>query len=414
MSKFKRRKKYSIKDRTQKNEYNFKEIALTKMAKRQLFITMLSILGVTLFSLGSAYAVFSSISKSKDYNVIKVGTLNIDFGTDSDNTLSLNGKYPESDAAGRASTPYQFTIKNTGSMPVRYKIKIVDDEEMIASDGCGSNQLPKEYIKYSLGYENRKEGVLADLADRDFVITSDATKTSLLYQLRIWISEDAGNEALNKHYHGKIVIEAEQIDENNLFPDLAGKQGDAILVGGIKNSSSITFDGLYDYMICGMENYDFGSNVTMVIRLNPLRSKGYQEYFNNFDNGGFGLRLYESFPEFEVFTDRYIPIRGTQALSLNTWYTIVGTYDGANVNLYVDGIKVASKAVTGSIKPTNVPMMLGANPQNIANHFVSSNIEVSKAVIYDKALSAEEISTTFGGDFTITDKNNLLLYYDFS
>ena len=59
------------------SNYNFKEVALTKMAKRQLLVTLFSILGVTIISLGSAYAVFTSVSKSADYNVIKVGTLNI-------------------------------------------------------------------------------------------------------------------------------------------------------------------------------------------------------------------------------------------------------------------------------------------------------------------------------------------------
>ena len=77
MKRFNNKKKIT-KERLE--NYNFKEVALTKMAKRQLFITLLSILGVTVVSLGSAYAVFTSVSKSAEYNVIKVGTLNIDFG----------------------------------------------------------------------------------------------------------------------------------------------------------------------------------------------------------------------------------------------------------------------------------------------------------------------------------------------
>ena len=81
MKKFNNRKKIKINKET-RSEYNFKEVSLTKMAKRQLFVTLFSILGVTIISLGSAYAVFTSVSKSADYNVIKVGTLNIDFGAD--------------------------------------------------------------------------------------------------------------------------------------------------------------------------------------------------------------------------------------------------------------------------------------------------------------------------------------------
>ena len=86
---FNKRKKVKI-NKENRSEFNFKEVALTKMAKRQLLVTLFSILGVTIISLGSAYAVFTSVSKSADYNVIKVGTLNIDFGEDSSNTIDLS------------------------------------------------------------------------------------------------------------------------------------------------------------------------------------------------------------------------------------------------------------------------------------------------------------------------------------
>ena len=89
MKRFNNRKKIT---KEKIEEYNFKEVALTKMAKRQLLVTLFSILGVTIISLGSAYAVFTSVSKSADYNVIKVGTLNIDFGEDSSNTIDLSGQ----------------------------------------------------------------------------------------------------------------------------------------------------------------------------------------------------------------------------------------------------------------------------------------------------------------------------------
>ena len=112
---FNKRKKVKI-NKENRSEFNFKEVALTKMAKRQLLVTLFSILGVTIISLGSAYAVFTSVSKSADYNVIKVGTLNIDFGEDSSNTIDLSGQYPMSDEEGLKLKPYTFTIKNTGTL----------------------------------------------------------------------------------------------------------------------------------------------------------------------------------------------------------------------------------------------------------------------------------------------------------
>ncbi len=208
MSNFKYRKKYKIDNlNNASKKRNYYDINLTKMAKRELMITLVSILGVTLLSVGSAFAIFSTNSKSSNYNVIKVGTLDIDFGTDSDNTINLNGQYPVSDDEGLQATPYTFTIKNTGTITSDYKISLQDDTDMITQDNCSTSQLDKKYIKYSLS-KNTSSTLSAKEAD-NYVITENSLKSgdSITYRLWVWISKDAGNDALGKHYHGKIVVE---------------------------------------------------------------------------------------------------------------------------------------------------------------------------------------------------------------
>ena len=202
MKRFNNRKKIT-KDKIE--EYNFKEVALTKMAKRQLFITLLSILGVTVISLGSAYAVFTSVSKSADYNVIKVGTLNIDFGDES-NTIDLSGQYPMSDEEGMKLTPYTFKITNTGTLAAYYEIFIEDDTDMIEQDNCANNQLNKDYIRYKL--DTGSPANLSSIADSNYKIATGSLEAggSVTYTLYVWIREGVGNDVLNKHYHGKIVV----------------------------------------------------------------------------------------------------------------------------------------------------------------------------------------------------------------
>ena len=200
---------------TKKNkiqQYNYKEISLTKMAKHQLYVTLFSILGVTLATLGSAYAIFTSTSRSNDYNVVKAGSLNIDFGSDSSNVIDLSGKYPMSDSEGEALTPYTFTITNTGTLPADYEIRLQDDTDMITQDGCSTNQLNKNYIKYKVNDENAN--VLAS-SDRLLAEGSLAKGESATYNLHVWIKDGVGNDALNKHYHGKIVVKGvNQIGES--------------------------------------------------------------------------------------------------------------------------------------------------------------------------------------------------------
>ena len=203
MKKFNNRKKITKK---KLENYNYKEVALTKMAKRQLFVTLLSIIGVTVISLGSAYAVFTSISRSAEYNVIKVGTLNIDFGADSSNTINLTGQYPMSDEEGVMLTPYTFTITNTGTLTADYEVFIQDDQDMITHDNCANNQLNKDYIRYKLDTGNPIN--LSSIAGSNYRIATGTLEAggSVTYTLYVWIREGVGNDVLNKHYHGKIVV----------------------------------------------------------------------------------------------------------------------------------------------------------------------------------------------------------------
>ncbi len=218
MKELSKRKKIKINKET-RSEYNFKEVALTKMAKRQLLITLLSILGVTVISLGSAYAVFTSISKSADYNVIKVGTLNIDFGEDSNNTINLSRQYPMTDEEGLKLTPYIFTITNTGTLPADYEVFIEDDADMISQDNCGNNQLNKDYIKYKL--DTGSPTVLSSIAGSNYKIATGSLNAgaSATYTLYVWIKEGVGNDVLNKHYHGKIVVNG--VNEQGILADEA-------------------------------------------------------------------------------------------------------------------------------------------------------------------------------------------------
>ena len=222
---FNKRKKVKI-NKENRSEFNFKEVALTKMAKRQLLVTLFSILGVTIISLGSAYAVFTSVSKSADYNVIKVGTLNIDFGEDSSNTIDLSGQYPMSDEEGLKLKPYTFTIKNTGTLTADYEVYIQDDQDMISKDNCTNNQLNKDYIRYKL--DTGTPANLSSLAGSNYKIATGSLEPngSVTYTLYVWIREGVGNDVLSKHYHGKIVVNGVNVSGDPVSDTILANVGD--------------------------------------------------------------------------------------------------------------------------------------------------------------------------------------------
>ena len=194
------------------NQSSKSNVNLTKGLSREIKVTIFSIFAVTIVMISSAYAIFSSVQKSENYNTITVGTLKIDFNDTDDglgNTIKLNGAYPESDDVGQKENPYTFKIKNSGNISANYKVKILDDTDMIESDNCQDNLLDKAKIKVSVN--GNDPIILSDKeADSYEIVSGTLTpNNSKTYKIRIWITDQAGNEVLGKHYHGKIVVEGE-------------------------------------------------------------------------------------------------------------------------------------------------------------------------------------------------------------
>ena len=257
VSRWSRRKKYSV-----EGEPEGKKIPMrvSKLVKRELYLTMASIVGVSLVIIGSTYAVFSSVNRSKEYNVINVGTLQIEYddtGSGLGDIIKLNNAFPVSDSTGQSNTPYKFKITNTGSIATNYSIRIADDEGMIEADGCSNNLLPKTALKYSLN-----GGTATLLSSKsNYVIESGTLRAgeSKTYNLRMWIHTNVGNEILGKHFHGKIVIESEATE-----PILAKNTilANNTIQTGTPDFSTTSGTGLYQAEDDDGTSYYFRGNVT--------------------------------------------------------------------------------------------------------------------------------------------------------
>lgn len=79
----------------------------------------------------------------------------------------------------------------------------------------------------------------------------------------------------------------------------------------------------------------------------------------------------------------------TTTLSANTWYTIIMTYDGANIYLYVNNINaVSSQAYTQSLNSNSNDLYIGYNGVD-----AGLNGKMEMISYYNKAFLAEEIET---------------------
>lgn len=218
---------------------------------------------------------------------------------------------------------------------------------------------------------------------------------------------------------------------DNKVHDLSGNGNHGInrVTTWNKAGGTITTNGGQDSFVdAGLANYDFGSNATIIVRakLNSIdTSLTESNFFGNWEYGGLGLYIKSNKLAFNVHTDSgYSNFISTTAPTTDTWYTLVGTYNGTNLSLYINGqaATLDSSGVstaTGNITPSGVPFAVGGNMGHIGALGLSSgsfgpvNATFDDVLIFDRALSASEISSNYSDEINVTDYTDLLVYYDF-
>ena len=83
------------------------------------------------------------------------------------------------------------------------------------------------------------------------------------------------------------------------------------------------------------------------------------------------------------------PLMGANPLPLNAWSHIAGTYDGANIRLYVNGVEVARRPHTGNISTSSGALTIGGDAL-YGQHFAGRIDEVR---VYNKALTAAQVQS---------------------
>ncbi|WP_415296825.1 LamG-like jellyroll fold domain-containing protein [Cellulosimicrobium sp. SJTW-1] len=79
-----------------------------------------------------------------------------------------------------------------------------------------------------------------------------------------------------------------------------------------------------------------------------------------------------------------------------TWTQLVGTYDGTRMRIYVNGVEQGSKAGPATVVANSSPLGIGAEPTG----FRPMKGAIDGVRLYDRALSASEVTTLFQGGST--------------
>ena len=400
------------------------------MTKKKELVLIIVGLGLLLIAItGITYAAFSYSKAGEKVNTITTGTIQMNY-TESNNVVTITNALPMTNATGKklmnSGEYFDFSVTTTivGNAMINWEIAA---KELTESTFSGKN------IKY---YLTRREGSSEKevMAPRIYSETSSAnnitgrpegmmslltgssnTSETMNYRLRLWVSDtyNPQGDGGKLVYQTKISVYGKVNQGVNQVMDLSGNNHHGIIVGATRIAQAMSFDGVNDYINCGLENYDFHDQVTMAIKVkfNEIKTQG---IFNNFDGSGLGFEIFNGLTFQGYINVAYTKVSTTEVVEIGKFYTLVGVYNGKTIDFYIDGIKVGSVAATGNIKVNNLPMLIGANPEQNNKIIYPANIEVESAAIYTKALSESEITTNFKNSIHLTDRDKLLLYYDFT
>lgn len=220
-------------------------------------------------------------------------------------------------------------------------------------------------------------------------------KTISIVTTNLVLNLDAGNTS---SYSGSGV---------NWF-DISGNSNNGTLTNGptfnSANGGSIVFDGTNDYVnIPNATSLNPVNNFTLSCWVNITSLSGVflgiidkyisaalnSGYFIDIPNGGAGKPT--SRFRFGNSTNTYYEAIATNALSIGSWYNVVGVYNGSNISLYVNNLLESTTACTGNNTSSSDPIRLGGD--GISTNYTPCKI--SNTMLYNRALSVSEISQNF-------------------
>ena len=180
-----------------------------------------------------------------------------------------------------------------------------------------------------------------------------------------------------------------------------------------ENSKSFSGTNADDCEDLGYYNYSFGNKLTISakIRFNssddtlPQKS---QEFFCNYEWGGFGLGLGEDArPFFSVFRenkDDYDILRSKTKIKPNETYWVTGVYYGPNntMSIYINGEKTntiqLSATDNSNIKVSPLGLSLGGNPTGGCQYSKLTKGDIWQCGLWQNALSDEEVMKMYKTD----------------
>ena len=183
------------------------------MKKR--YVLIISFILVIIMILGVSYALLQKNIVSDIGKVIyKIGDLEVKLDESSSKDISLTNALPTEDADGLNTEPYSFLIVNNAVTDLKYTIYLEDDTEAKNKYGTDCELVTYNFIRYNLSNDNsslKTENLQS--SSTELYTGTISSKSTDKFNLRVWLSIDADNTAMNKYYFGKLKVVINQGDD---------------------------------------------------------------------------------------------------------------------------------------------------------------------------------------------------------
>jgi cysteine-rich repeat protein len=178
---------------------------------------------------------------------------------------------------------------------------------------------------------------------------------------------------------------------------------------GFYNPSAYNFDGIDDSINLGgtIGGFTLSDPFSVSAWINPaLDSQDHAIYGNTWSNAGYLLRVTADNKIRFILVENGTTYNGMDSNVLSAgWHHIVGTWDGTNVRVFVDGVEESITPIAnGTVTTINTSAhtFIGSTGQSGSEKFFLGSIDDVR--VYGRALPVNEVSDLFGGscDVTIT------------
>jgi hypothetical protein len=188
-------------------------------------------------------------------------------------------------------------------------------------------------------------------------------------------------------------------------------------IGEVQAQSSLEFldNTSEDYVEVPSSPLNFRDAITVEAWVSPNTLGAFRTIIGNYDNGsmGFLLRIDGGFPTFWIGTGDGTTWNFAQSptsIPVNSWSHIAGTLDGNTLSIYVNGVLMKSKTVSGTIWPSANSIKIGGSLAG-SDEYMDGVIDELR--IWSQSRTQAEIQGSMYSELTGTE-SGLLAYYDFN